>query len=211
MKKYFRGMVCITLFCLICQAALADDLNEPPWRGQPGTTLTEWTCGDSNPNPLPVYELNPNGDSVMSVYPGVGQEWWNVWGGRQGVWPLSGTIEIEIPNYPIQNPYKEIWVQLTWAPQAPDTYPIVSEQLTATPGSLLAEVQLEPTLEPPPADDFWYHSTFVIHLEPNPAFEIVRIDGAIMVDQIVIDTICAPEPVTLVMLGIGGLLLRRKR
>jgi len=89
----------------------------------------------------------------------------------------------------------------------------VSEKDSATPGTVINEIQLDPTLEPPPADDFWYHTTFLIHLEPNPDFEIVKIDGAVMVDEIVIDTICIPEPstVALLILGAGAFFLRRKR
>ena len=50
-----------------------------------------------------------------------------------------------------------------------------------------------------------------LNIEPNPAFEIVRIDGAVMVDEIVIDTICIPEPASLALLGLGGLALMRRR
>lgn len=211
MRRSCTWLVCLIVSCLSFQAVVANDIVIPPWRGQPGTTFAEWTFSDSSPTPLPVLEDNPNGSSSTNVYPGVGQEWWDVWGGRQGVWPLSGTIEIEIPNYDVANPYKDIWIQLTWAPQALDTVPYVWEKLTGTDATVVGEIMLDPTGEPPPADDNWYHTTYEIHLEPNPSVEIVRIDGAIMVDQIVIDTICAPEPASLLVLAVGGLMLRKKR
>ena len=155
--------------------AFGDDMYPPPWRGEEGTTLTIWEFGTDDPEPLPDFEFNPYGQASAAMYPGVGQEWWDLWGGRQGVWPLSGTSEFTIPNRPEPLPYKDIWVQITWAPQAPDTYPLVSEKDSATPGTVINELQLEATLEDPPADDFWYHTTFLIHLEPNPDFEIVKI------------------------------------
>ena len=57
----------------------------------------------------------------------------------------------------------------------------------------------------------WVHSTYLIHLEPNPAWEIVKIDGTLVVDEIVIDTICFPEPAAMGVLAVGGLALLRRR
>jgi hypothetical protein len=193
--------------------AWADDINPPPWRGGIGTTFTHWGFGTNDNTPSPDNEVNPYGSASAEVWPGVGQLWWATWGGRDGVWPLSGAMEFEIPNRPYPFEYKDIWVQVTWAQQAPGTYPIVSETLSAENGTVINEVTLEATGEPYPAGEHWMHTTYLIHIEPNPSYEIVRIDGAVMVDQVVIDTQCIPEPVTLSLLslGLGGAAVLRRR
>ena len=71
---------------LLSSVAMAEDLVPPPWpRGDDGTTMARWEFLDPNPNPIPNIEVNPYGPSVTSVYPGVGQEWWEIWGNRDGV------------------------------------------------------------------------------------------------------------------------------
>lgn len=60
----------------------------------------------------------------------------------------------------------------------------------------------------------WRVDKFLIELSPNPVKESFGLfpSGPIAIDQIVFDTICIPEPVTIALLGLGGLaLLRRKK
>lgn len=223
-------MVCILAVCVFTTSAFADDLFAPPWRGAPGTTVQEWdflTIGTYNTDLaswdyLPdgtevVPYVNPYGDPIAHAYPGVGQEYWDVWGGRDGVWPLSGVIDVEVPNTQEPNPYKVIWVQLTWAKQTPESKvtPIVTVDpiYTVTGPMVMNDVILGPTGELPPADDMWRHTTWKFIVEPNPDFEVIRISGTVMVDQIVIDTWCTvPEPATLGIIGMGVLaLVHRKR
>jgi hypothetical protein len=190
--------------------ARADDLNPPPWRGLPGSTVQEWLFSTSNPVTPPSMVYNPNGMPSASAFPGTGQAWVDQWGGRQGMWPLSGTIEVTIPNFPEPNPYKDIWVQLTWAKQVTSSTPVVWETISGVHATVVEEDLLGPTGYPAP-NDLWFHTTFQMRIYPNPASEIVKIDGTLVVDQLVIDTICVPEPATLGLLTVGALLLGARR
>lgn len=191
-------------------AARADDLNPPVWRGLPGTTFQQWEFPTANPMPLPDVVVNPYGQDGAQVWPGTGQQWWTIWGGREGVWPLSGAMEFYIPNQPIANEYKDVWIQITWAKQAFMSAPILSSNPAGT-VQLLTQVDIGPTGEPPPAGANWWHSTYTIRIYPNPNFETIRIDGTIMVDEVVIDTICIPEPAGLAVLACGALAFTLRR
>jgi len=165
--------------------------------------MAEWRFDTPDPNPLPDVVVNPYGMPTTQIYPGVGQAWWPDLNGKIGVWPLSGEIWIEIPNNPVPNPLKEIYIQLTWEEQAPGNKPIVqTTEPYAEAGLLLQET---------PLDGLWMHSIYTIQLLPNPAFEMILISGGIDVDQLVIDTICIPEPASLMLLVIGSLALVRRR
>jgi hypothetical protein len=60
---------------------------------------------------------------------------------------------------------------------------------------------------------YWTTTVWKWRVEPNPTDEMFRIRGDILVDQLVIDTICAPEPGTMFLLGLAalGTLIRRRR
>ena len=215
MKTFSLVLALCAMLAICSAAAIADDLNPPPWqRYTPGTTYAEWEFSTSNPNANPDQYYNPFGMPVAQCEPGVGQSWLSNWGGRQGMWPLSGTIAVPILNYPIANPYKDIWVQITWAQQTTTSQPYVSELTTGDQGKLISQQIIGQTGEPV-GDGNWYSSTFEIQMSPNPSTETVKIDGTIVVDELIIDTDCVPEPsglLTLLVSGIGlaGFAWRRR-
>jgi hypothetical protein len=202
-------------------AATADDIVRPTWRGNPGSTMQTWEF-DAEGQPIdfegntwhtytePTIDNNPFGTAVLRHYPGYGQpDWIAQWAGREGVLPLSGAVRIEIPNDPTPNPQKDVWLQITWLPQYPDA-DICAEVLdmdgfTVFPAE---EIQTEPLA------NGWMHTTYNIRIEPNPQDEVVWIQCGVLIDEIVVDTLCfVPEPASLALLSFGGLaaLLRRKR
>lgn len=195
----------VVLGLIINATALAEDLNPPTWRGYANTSWASWEFSTNANDPAPYDDgFLPWGDPFMSVEPGAGQDWMDISEGRQGVWPLSGWIDVTMQNDPIERPFKEIWLQLTWWPQNETAFPTIS--ITDPPGPIITNPLSEEMLP-----DGWMYSIYHLQIQPNPSQESLRIQGAIDVDEVVIDTWCVPEPVSLLLIALGGLILSIRR
>ena len=198
MKKFLTVFL-VTL--LAGSMAFAADVVIPGWRGDPGSTYQRWEFSTDNPFPVPDVVNNPYGTPLLKV--NTPFSWDN------GAWPLSGEIDILIPNYPQIRPEKWIQIQLTWQPAGLDPDPFLADQplIAVTPFDGMEMYRYDDDQVAPG----WIHSTFDITIWPNPYEEWFTIKGDILVDELVIDTICIPEPMTVTLLGLGGLALMRKR
>jgi len=215
--RTLRLFVIAALFLVVAaSAATADNWFPPPWqRGASGTTFAEWEFLTADINPVPDVWGNVNGVPTMTV--GSPHPWYQEYGGRPGVWELSGIITTKIPNFPDQNPFKDIWVQVTWSSAYEDAVPVVDELMWGFPTKLVRRAPLEYWQDPTGVNQGvqWFQDVYKIHIEPNPRIEKLRIEGPIWVDELVIDTICVPEPGSILALAVGctGLigLARRRR
>ncbi|MDP6545842.1 MAG: PEP-CTERM sorting domain-containing protein [Phycisphaerae bacterium] len=228
MKKTTTLLVVICLFATT--GALADDLNPPSWRGQGGTSWALWEFHDDNPNnPPPDDGWLPFGDPNITITPGPGAGWFDVFRDQSGAplygdpqdpsqpgygwWNLSGEIDILLQNRPTIQPHKEIWIQITWQPQALGNQPIltVTDPENGTTPEILTPLIGPDVLFPDPLTPVFF-SVYHIDLPLNPPWEEIKIRGGINIDELVIDTWCTPEPATMSLLGMGALaMLRRKR
>jgi hypothetical protein len=186
--------------------AWAHDLTPPPWRGQEGSTFQVW--GFSGPaDPAAPDEIrNPYGIATADITVGqYGSGWLQqlpAMGSPTGYWDLgsNGRIVIDIDNRDEPLPYKEIWVQVTYYKdinQAPSV---------SVPGASYLGGQTL-TVESIPTGGGWFLDLSKWRIEPNPSYEQILVTSSPLgsvVDQIVIDTICVPEPAMLGLLSLGG-------
>ena len=208
-----KTIVLTAVACLLVlpQIARADDLVTPPWRGQPGTTGQVWEfltsqATDVYPDGTLAGALPPGPSTrIFYITPNSGAGWLATDMGRDGVWPLSGQIEVHVENYILPNPWKEMWVQITWRPELTGGQPQITDLYpgAASPPQLIQEVPLETP---------WMHSTFSWLYSPNPDYEDFLIAGNINVAELIVETHCyVPEPTTMGLLAFGAVAIAARR
>jgi len=214
-RRELCSIVVIAILALSTLTASAHDLLGPSWRGEEGTTFQIWDFTTPDLEAIPEVDQNPYGDPVAQINLGEYSEGWfdqlEGLGDTVDYWDLgsSGTIEIVLPNSPDPNPYKEIWVQVTYyedITQAPVLNIPGATYLGGVDHYLVENV----------GTGNWFLDLLKFRIEPNPTEEtiILTSDGLYgsLIDQIVIDTICVPEPMTMSLLALGSIfVIRRKR
>ncbi len=192
----FSPMVCMLALSL----AWGHDLVQPAWRGENGTTLQVWTFDDADDPAGPEVIDNLYGSASADITVGLFSSGWLEhlpgMGTQTGFWDIGGdggSIVIDIDNYPLPLEYKEIWVQVTYYKgfhQAPVVH---------VPGADYLGGQTEILVEHTPPFGDWLLDQSMWRIEPNPENEQIVLTShpsMSVIDQIVVDTICVPEPPT---------------
>ena len=230
--KYFISYA-LALVALSVGRASADDLNPPPWRGQPLTTLAAWDfitpIGINNPSPpdgLPLPVIGDGNGPTGVPLASISNLTWtgSSWSGVLLPPGEFGFIDLFIPNWIDQEPIKLLQIQLTVSPRMasglPPEFPHVFGIAAHDPLPIIETVFLGEQTIPvgDPIDNLW-HRTERWRIRPNPDREQIRIvvPSDSLVSQIVVDTIsfAIPEPGTLALAGLavcgfGAVALRRR-
>jgi hypothetical protein len=216
MKKSLVSLVVLLLISASVSAVVICDPDQDPapFRGGVNTTLQSWLFStNANPaapdtvsNPYGMPQVDLKGSFLNNTI------WLEEDNGHQGVWVVDRSIESDmvatVKNSPVQNPYKQIWLQITYSAQngeAPAIYVVPNGDISAyAPMTLVSKNAV---------DNNYYHAVYSLTIRPNPNFEQIFIrprDCQVYVDCLTIETQCIPEPMTMGLLGLGSLLLRRR-
>jgi len=208
MKRFLTATCAAVL--VIAVSANAEDLYPPPWRttpaGAPPTTYQVWEFNTSANPAAPDFVANAYGMPSATIEVGT---WLPTYLSATGVWHFEDYIALDIPNRPVPDERKEIWLQITYLNDTSQGgAPYQAPEIALVPDAvgseyLLAYYQL---------GDF-YHAVYSITIEPSPYQETIYIlprGCAVYVDEVVVDTRCIPEPLSALLLSVAGLLIRRR-
>ena len=170
----------------------------------PGSTHAYWEFTPGNVTAIPGAGYSARPEDVISPDPFSVVATIAPGGTYDGQTMFVGSyisVNLELPNYPNPNLYKEIWVDV-----GNNIVDPAGISLAATPTS--TEFVFE--ILPGQGD-----AEFGVRIWPNPEVEKVGFmlfgtTAPAFLDYIHVDTICVPEPATLAILALGGLLLRKR-
>ncbi len=233
-----KTLMLLAVLALLATPAVARDHGPlDGWdRAADYSTFAHW---EFSTNQLPCYPeeyTNPFGDEPFAEFPTGGWDWSDGWpcppvigdptGSGSGTctgWHCTslegGKITLTIANNEEPNEYKRIFLQITSSKQPTGVSTTGSGGATGgyTSGTFPTgrpDVQ-EGTPAPPFPGSSWYTYNYGLTIRPNPESETITIEVpyCTVIDQIVVDTECIPEPATMSLLVLGGIgvLVRRRR
>ena len=209
MRKLFTLFALVALFCAGTAGAM-DVWGGPPegtWqRGEPGSTFELFDFDLPEYGPPEVFD-NPFGVPTWDIFCGTFE--WGEWEapielGPNGFvtgWhctdPAGGAIVLHIPNQPDPNQLKAIFIQMT-STKFPSCVQVIGGGAMGPYGSG-SWTTGKPHIQhdgPAPFGGLWYTYNFGRYVMPNPEYEDIIIDVpyCTVIDQVVIDTICTPDP-----------------
>lgn len=204
----------IFLSCSISIIVVTAASAVPIWRtdppGQPPTTYQEWNFDDADNPASPEVVANLYGMPTATLLgePDYTFGWYENYDGHTGVWHAEFLdLVLEIPNREIPDVYKEIWIRVIYQGNIDiaSVTPIPAGNNVTSLGLTITSID----------DSFWKELVIGWHLEPNPQREIICLGFSgtgSSIDSVVVETICSiPEPATMVMLGLGALVLVAQR
>jgi hypothetical protein len=209
MRKFVLFLLVVFCLCAGAKVGLAA-LSLGGWEeGTPGTTHERW---DFTPGYVLASGSGYTADPEIVDNPRPNQVAATITPMFRGSWDEASAINasdfihvsLEIPNYEYLNDYKEIWVDV-------GDLVVSGVTVSATDGG---STTFSYVVLPGQGD-----AEFGVMITPNPYVEKIDFyvtaagvpDPPTSLDYIDVDTICAPEPVTFILLGLGAVALRRRK
>ena len=210
-QNHARILIVVAIVALTLNVTLADDLNAPTYRGDPLSVHAHWKIDLTGTNNLVLdtFSFVDDTDPSTTLDPLLPSNPVNPTSDPTGV---NKNYQFDLPNWVDKLPVKKMRLQLTW-------------QFSTTPPAIVGlsgidssgPVTINPiftSLVTPGTDPTTLYQYHDFELYPNPDAErwIVQIPDNAQLIQVVADTVSTvPEPATLLLLGLGGLLFRKKR
>ncbi|MGF1485034.1 MAG: PEP-CTERM sorting domain-containing protein [Opitutales bacterium] len=183
---------------LVCQAASADDVRPPDFRGLGLSVFAEWTNVDSVPPDQPI------APTVFEAFPTLENPLYDGFETNLVCTPLGlDTLYlIEVQNIIDDLPLKLLRLQITtesFTGPAPEPQVFVTgfDAALLPPDSVGVGGGLINVVDVGPAPPFRQVFVYDFFLEPNPDFEIIEVivPEEVSIEQVVVDSISiVPEP-----------------
>ena len=215
-----KRLTMLMLVLALVTPAVADDLTPASWRGEADTVFAEWdfpTSADLNPDPCSYFGPSEGLDDTVMWNAG-SWTYLDNYQGRDGVWQVDGNGGWDVANYEPTLGGKYIQVQITYYGDLSGMYTFaedfIPDHMAETVGLTVDSTQ--------DLGNGWTYALLTGEFTTfNPDMEAYypyQSDGSpptggLYVDQIVIETLhyTTPEPATMLLLGLGGLMVIRRR
>jgi hypothetical protein len=227
-EDMMKGSYRFTLLLLLgfCVSTLASPSSNVWWdRSDNGAVYAEWYFTTPDNPAMPEEYSGPGTPTALVDASGVSHfldpGWYATYLGKTGVWHGDLTmINLSLDNIPIANPYKEIWVTVCFRGELlpSDNYPDFPADeygpkvTPLVPGGVADVMEIGRYFSVD--QDMWRILEIGWRIYPNPLYEDIFLafhNSGADIDYIIVDTICIPEPATLLILGLGSVLLLAKR